>query len=426
MNESAYIAGATPWRLRVALVPRRDAVIGASAACAWLACGLVLPWTLTVLVIWLGVVPALLLAAFAAGGGMPSGRQPQGDAAAAPPAPEAAEPAAPLPANDAGPAAHCGHPDDLRRDVLDLEAFTGIAERQIDLVVRETEEAAGDILERVNDVEAAMRATVAYLREATGSAHVVQVIEQSESSMNRCRDELAGIAAERERDVASIAERMQEVKDLAASLEGLIGDVREISRQTNMLAINAAIEAVHSGAAGAGFAVIAREIKDLSAAVDGTAMSISRGVQELRSGVEQAFRTTVEERVEKERAIFGNVSTAMNQLTANLERLIAHQRDTIVKVCRENEEIAQPIMELAACVQFQDIARQQLIQLRNGWRTVNDHLAGVALQDPETAGHHGTLKDKIDSFYGDYVRAEQRDTHAGRQAAAPAAMIELF
>ena len=314
----------------------------------------------------------------------------------------------------------------LRDDLRDLGHFTDIAERQIDLVCRETEAAAGDILARVTRVEAAVRSTIDYMKTASGSAQVVQVIDQSQSSLGNCHRELAQILSDRERDVEVVATHMSQIKAQAAELEALIGDVRRISAQTNMLAINAAIEAVHAGERGTGFAVVAREIKDLSSSVDGIAKAISTGVREIRNGVEEAFRTTVADRVETERAVFGRIEEAINRLAGHLEGLIDHQRDTIVQVCRQNEEIQGPIIELAGCVQFQDIARQQLLQLKRAWRSVNDHLVTAANAPPASSVAPGSLSAVIGGFYEEYVRDEQRDAHTGATSSRSGPAIELF
>jgi methyl-accepting chemotaxis protein len=119
-------------------------------------------------------------------------------------------------------------------------------------------------------------------------------------------------------------ENTNKLGESSRAIGSIVNIIAQIAKQTNLLALNATIEASRAGEAGLGFAVVAKEVKDLSEQTRQATLSISEEIEKLQTDTSASIDAIdkVVASVEDIRPVFGAVAAAVDKQNASFSELI--------------------------------------------------------------------------------------------------------
>lgn len=316
--------------------------------------------------------------------------------------------------------------DEVADELDAIKSFDDVIRNQLTNVVNQTEDAAFAISSQLQTIDSVVTKLDQFVSQISDESAAMQDV--SEARIDQNRQMIAKMTEYIQRRIdaaASDQQRVAQVVKEARGLESLVQLIRDIAAQTNLLALNAAIEAARAGEAGRGFAVVADEVRKLSQETDQAVSRINHGIQGVATTIEAQFSHALStQQVEEERNILSVFSEQMGALSRSYEEVIAHEKSVLATVNECSSELSTMFMDALASIQFQDVTRQQLNHVGEALTRLDGHASLLArrLRLLEE-GHEAftPISEHLSTVFGGYVMSQQRDSHLQALHQSPSA-----
>lgn len=275
--------------------------------------------------------------------------------------------------------------------------------RQVETSRKQTEDAIVALSERFSGI--VQRIDAALNTGGTGSqqtdAHAEA--ERSRKDLALVVDALKAIQLSRNELVGQI----RTLSNYTEELHKMATEVDQIGFRTNILSLNAAIEAAHAGESGKGFAVVATEVRALSNAARDTGKQITKKVGLINDALVQIGRTNEEVAARDDQAVQAS-DERIRAVIARFENSTAAMAAAAQQSHRESAGIKAEICESLVQLQFQDRVGQILAQVAD---SMNDLTHKAANSSSDQAAQ--LARDHADQMLSSYTTEEQKLNHRG-------------
>lgn len=242
---------------------------------------------------------------------------------------------------------------------------------------KEQATAMSQVSETVSELLSSSRQIAASAERVAGfAAETERAAQRGGETVFLARDSVLGV----QRQVELIAHRLLELGQHSQRAGTILELINELSEQTNILAINAMIEAAGAGEAGRRFAVVGEEIRKLADRVGGSAKEIREIVEKIRSGVDGTIMATesASKAVEDSARSFDELKEAFEHIRTIVTTTTQAAREIELSTQQQTSAVEQvnvAVANVAAATREAEIGAGQTVQTAGEMLSLSDRLA---------------------------------------------------
>ncbi|WP_338555345.1 methyl-accepting chemotaxis protein [Paenibacillus sp. KS-LC4] len=289
-------------------------------------------------------------------------------------------------------------------ELTDVSRKTAISSREISVATEEIANGASSLAveaERGSDLSGNISTQMETVKQA--NAEIVRAAGEVEKAGERgaaYMGELSHKTGQTEQMTRSMVEKVDSLKDSTGSIVKILDVLNNLTKQTNILSLNAAIEAARAGAAGKGFMVVADEIRKLADQsrqsidiVGQITEKIQEEIDNTVSVLSDAYPLFQEQIVSVKQAtdIFVNVQEQMVQFVHKLDSVT----NSIGELDKSQEVLSEAMTNVSAVAQQSSATSEEVASLSSEQLSISDGLVSLS---EELGSVSRELKDSLAKF----------------------------